>query len=350
MTSSARAHLLARQIALVVSGKVRPSGAATNELLPASPFDVKASMRGMPLRFEVFDGGCTVIGVVVDRRTPPLALNHPIWRLTEKVAGRFSTPAFRLPSAPDGPVQAMLRDARVAKLLSKLRLTGKEVLAIADGSFFFVHHSTDLRQLFQRLNVLLEIFAPPPPVVLVSERAHRIAIGRVLKGDQAAARHAFGGILEPGVACRNCKTPVHLLLTFDTTDRALGLKSWGKALPVLFCLDCMSFPSLTYVDHSRRHPRMLQQERSERFMENSPLDARGVQLTPVASSAKGSKVGGAPTWIQGPEVPECITCKAPMAFLAQLASTRHVAFADEGRLYTFVCAACRVSASLVQSH
>lgn len=100
MTSSSRAHLLARQIVLVVGGKVRPSGAATNELPPASPFEVKASMYGAMLRFEVFDGGCTIIGPVADRRTPPLALNHPLWRLTEKVAGRFSTPAFRLPAPP----------------------------------------------------------------------------------------------------------------------------------------------------------------------------------------------------------------------------------------------------------
>ena len=38
-----------------------------------------------------------------------------------------------------------------------------------------------------------------------------------------------------------------------------------------------------------------------------------------------------------------------MAFLAQVRSTRDLGFCDDGTLYSFVCATCRVAASFIQS-
>jgi uncharacterized protein YwqG len=78
-----------------------------------------------------------------------------------------------------------------------------------------------------------------------------------------------------------------------------------------------------------------------------------------------SKLGGQPTWVQSPEVPECPECKASMSFVAQLDSIEHDAdynphaidclsdeqqymFGDVGMLYVFVCFNCNETKSVLQ--
>src|SRR3990172_1141718 len=70
-----------------------------------------------------------------------------------------------------------------------------------------------------------------------------------------------------------------------------------------------------------------------------------------------SKLGGAPDWVQRPEVPKCTDCKSPMTFVAQLDSIEHdedynphaiealsnqqqYMFGDVGMIYVFCCFHC----------
>ena len=76
-------------------------------------------------------------------------------------------------------------------------------------------------------------------------------------------------------------------------------------------------------------------------------------LAPVPAGKKPSrksKLGGAPSWIQLEERPDCPKCEKPMGFFLQLASNSDVMFGDMGMLYAFACPRCRVLATLVQSY
>jgi hypothetical protein len=345
---------LATEIARSFGVRARAGGADAAPGWPATQFAMKVIHRGNPIEIGVFDGGCSVIGR--GRNDDPVfSLNQPTFGIETRVTEVTGLPIalFRSASTSVDRLRAYFDSAETRQWCSKLRLTGDEFFAHTRERFYLLHRSLDVAVLRERLDLIAELVPPPKPVRLVSETAHRIKLGKTIRaagGD--GARHRYGGELDPPVICRNCKAPAHLLLTIDPTDAALDLKSLGSApLRIVFCLDCMSFPSLTYVDQSDAHPRIVHQDAGERHDETPPLELRHVQLAPQASAAgAGSKVGGSPRWIQGPEIPDCISCREPMAFLAQIASTRTLSFVDEGTLYTFVCERCRMMASLVQSH
>jgi hypothetical protein len=78
-----------------------------------------------------------------------------------------------------------------------------------------------------------------------------------------------------------------------------------------------------------------------------------------------SKLGGAPDWIQEPEVPTCPECKSLMSFVAQLDSIEHdeahnphavdclsdqqqYMFSDVGMIYVFCCFDCNETKSVLQ--
>jgi len=62
------------------------------------------------------------------------------------------------------------------------------------------------------------------------------------------------------------------------------------------------------------------------------------------------KLGGAPDWLQGPDVPKCSGCQEAMTFYAQLDSIGDpVALADVGMVYVFVCFDCFTTKSILQS-
>src|SRR6266850_5832946 len=61
------------------------------------------------------------------------------------------------------------------------------------------------------------------------------------------------------------------------------------------------------------------------------------------------KLGGAPTWLQEPEVPRC-SCRKDTTFYGQLDSIGDaVCLADCGIVYVFVCFDCFTTASVLQS-
>jgi hypothetical protein len=350
----AAAKALAQTIARSFGVRARAGGSGGIEGWPATYFDMKAKHGQLPIEVEVFDGGCNLTGPVGGRPLP-FALNNPIPGLGARgqaVAGLDIEVFCQHPGDLDR-VSTFLSDPARRSAVSKLALSSDELFAVGTDRFYLLHQSHDVRTLHERLDLIAQLIPAPRQLRLVTKTAHGIKIGKAIDaGSKAPARHSWGGTLEQPPTCRNCNAAAHLLLTIDPTDRALDLKALGRdPLRVVFCLDCMSFPSLTYVDYSSAHPRVVQQDQGERHSETPPLEARQIQLTRQKSATgSGSRIGGSPKWLQDPEIPDCVSCGEPMAFLAQIASTRALSFVDDGMVYAFVCAQCRMMASFVQSH
>jgi hypothetical protein len=282
------------------------------------------------------------------------ALNRPLPRVETRVrsAPGVPVPLFCRARTEADRVHEFVLDGERLRLVTRLALSGDELFGVGADRFYLLHQSRDVASLRARLDLVAELVPKPRPVRVVAETAHRIKIGKPIgEGRRDRARNWFGGELDRPTKCRNCKTPAHLLLTIDPTDEALGLRSLGREpLRVVFCLDCMLFPSLTYVDFSTPHPQIVRQDPGDRHDDTPALERCAMQLVRQSSArGGGSKVGGWPKWIQAPEVPECLGCREPMAFLAQIASTPTLSFVDDGTLYTFVCEGCRIMANLVQS-
>jgi hypothetical protein len=263
--------------------------------------------------------------------------------------------------------RAAWRTQRARKALARLALDESEVLAIAprsilsfaaESSFLLVHRGSDFTALDARLDALGELFpnraveSPPRPTPVISAVAYRIGIRRSAVAPNERPRHWFGGTLGHDLKCRNCRTPMHLLLTIDSRAPGVALPPLGRRdFRIAYCLNCMTFPGLLYVDYSKPRLRVIRQAKEERANEDEALDARTVTLTRIESATRSvSRIGGTPNWIQSPKVPECTRCRRPMAFFAQLRSMPDLGFVDDGTLYTFVCVRCKVSASLIQSH
>jgi hypothetical protein len=292
--------------------------------LPPCVYVVAGTHEGRLLNFWMFDGGCVVEG------DAPSGHRRP---------SRKSLAALNLGAG------------------ELLRTSPRGLLSVvATPTFALVHRGTDFALLDARLRVLAKLFpyragrrkatvAARP----VTDVAYRIKIGRPpsARGDDVSW---FGGRLEPGLKCRNCLTPMHLLLTFD--PRALEIRRLGRRnFRIVYCLNCMSFPGLLYLDYSKPRLRVIKQDAEERANEDEALDVRTVTLARLEPATRsGSKIGGTPNWIQGPDVPECVRCRKPMSFVAQIASLPELSFVDDGTLYTFACTSCRVSASFIQSH
>jgi hypothetical protein len=369
---------LAREIARAYGGKMK-----RDELgvlgMPVCYFVVKASHRGRPLTFRVFDGGCVVEGATTWKPAVGVCWNRPMERIDRPVKGALPKDAMSVFHAmylkggkelpPPGletlrhELRTIWKDDQSREALLALRLKGNEFLVhltkpmFSDGRphFYLVHHSTDLSELSRRLDVMAELFPPvrggADVAKQVSDRAHRIKIGAAKKGVTSASRHRFGGSLETALICENCRTPIHLILTIDTSDKALRLPKLGRpSLPIVYCLNCMSWDPL-YVDYSADALRIVRQSKAEKVNDDAALEERAVSLVPLASpKTSASKVGGSPTWLQGPAIPDCIGCKEPMTFFGQLKSLPTLSFGDDGVLYSFVCPDCKVSATLIQSH
>jgi hypothetical protein len=370
-----RIRSLARDIAREYRGKLK-----RDELgvvgMPVCHFVVKGSHHGRPLSFRVFDGGCVVEGATTRKPAVGFTWNCPIDRIDRRVTGlpMGAMPAFHtwyleggieLPppnlEALRDELRALWDDAESRAALLDIGLESNESLillrqpmfAAGRPHFYLVHHSADLSELDRRLNVLARILPPVPEgadvAKQVSDRAHRIRIGGWNRGE--ASPHRFGGSLEAPLPCGNCGTPIHLILTIDTSDASLRLPQLGRRhLPIVYCLNCMSWDAL-YVDYSSDALRIVRQPKLEKVNDDPALEERAVSLAPLASTnTSASKVGGSPKWLQGPDVPDCARCAKPMRFFAQLKSLPDLSFGDEGMLYSFVCPACKVSATLIQSH
>jgi hypothetical protein len=59
-----------------------------------------------------------------------------------------------------------------------------------------------------------------------------------------------------------------------------------------------------------------------------------------------NRLGGLPEWVQYPEYPTCPDCGRSLRFVAQLDADEHGGW--EGLIYAFLCAECRVAATVQQ--
>jgi hypothetical protein len=348
----AAAKTLAQEVARSFGVRARSGGSLGAPGWPATYFDMKVKHGGMTIGIEVSDRGCNVTGSLAGR-LPIFSLNQPTYgvEVPAKRVPELPVPVFLHRRTDEERVFAFLLDRERQRIVSKLALAGKEWLLIGSDRFQLVHLATDVGALRERLDLVAQLMPAPKELRLMSGTAHRIKLGTSAGRAATGAAHSWGGQLEQPAMCLNCHAPAHLMLTIDPTDRSLTLEALGGApLRVVFCLDCMVFPSLTYVDNSTAHPRIVRQDPAERHNDTPPLELRSITLVEQKSaSAGGSKVGGSPKWLQQPEIPDCLTCSESMAFLSQIASTPTLSFVDEGMLYTFVCEKCTMIASLVQS-
>jgi hypothetical protein len=363
----------ARELARVFRGKVKRDESSGVLGTPDQHFVVKGSHRERPFTFQVFEGGCIVEGATTRKPAYPFTWNCSFERFDRRIDGlpQGAMPAFHgwylkggeeLPppnlEALRDELRAFWDNQQSRAALQSLALRPNEPLLLlrhpmfGDGRphFYMVHRSTDLAALAKRLEALAE-FLPPAPegaeiANRVSDRAFRIKIS----ARAGASAHRFGGSLDTP-PCANCLTPIHLMLTIDTSDTSLRLPKLGRrSLPILYCLNCMSWDFL-YVDYSAEALRVVRQPKEEKVNEDAALEERAVSLTPLTSPDTAvSKVGGSPKWLQGPNIPDCARCAKPMMFFAQLRSLPDLSFGDEGTLYAFVCASCKITATFIQSH
>lgn len=220
----------------------------------------------------------------------------------------------------------------------------------------------DIQKMKARVAVLRRIFerssAPIPVLGCWSEQEFKLRVGRELPngGLVGIESHQFGGRLEHPARCPACGEPASLVLRLQLGDALLPKNTLGRPdLPILWCQDCGDWGPL-FFDLSNDTPVPINgavTAKNRAKFSQFDLEARAVSLAPVPagkSAGRKSKAGGAPTWIQTEEIPECPKCKQGMTFVLQLASSAHIGFCDMGMLYAFVCPDCKVGATLIQSH
>lgn len=175
---------------------------------------------------------------------------------------------------------------------------------------------------------------------------------------------AFGGQLAS--SCAHCAEPLHRLL-----DIPVGaLPAARSALTLATCLSCVGWADhVLYLAHdaagapvalggagSPSKPEFPMHPLRATRVELVRADERWRRQDWALSNSRENlhRVGGAPTWIQGAEYPDCFNCRKPMPFVAQLDSELPTLDGEElmwgsgGICYAFFCAECRISATLWQ--
>jgi hypothetical protein len=269
---------------------------------------------------------------------------------------------FRRPWEEDETaVRAFCADPGNARDLAALGLGRGESLAVLSHQVIVRLRAGDDAQVRARIDVLGALCgrnARPAGVRAAALEPFDITVGEPgeERGVAPAARHRFGGAIEDGPPCRNCRRPLHRLLSLDMQAPPLAAAWSGPGrVPVATCLGCQVLSSPLVLAHGPSGWAIREQASSPSF-DGFPavLPERPVRLEPApADRAEPARhrVGGAPGWIQSDETPDCIGCGHPMTFLAQLDTDDRLGlqFGDDGRLYAFVCAPCTLVATLIQS-
>lgn len=168
-----------------------------------------------------------------------------------------------------------------------------------------------------------------------------------------------------------------LLLSYLTEDALLQIEDTRTLLPISLeriefytCMSCLGWEAdaLFFVHDESGIPSPFSEysEKVEPAMPAEPLKETPVQyvLSPprwgfqdwALSNGRENlnRIGGAPSWIQDSQYPECPKCNALMVFVAQLDSNLPTVGGEEwlwgsgGICYLFWCDNCRVSGSLWQ--
>lgn len=268
----------------------------------------------------------------------------------------LAVPVFRrTDGAPcdDDRLRAVCRSIEAD--VAALRLDKGEHLQIAGDALVLHARGLDAAQAIARRTILESMAStladarPPRPPL----RREPLAV-KVGRGASTTGMHRWGGQDSLATRCPACGAPATPILRLDLADPLLaGLGVKRRDYPVHWCTDCCDWGPL-FFDLATDEPTAIgPAEAWEAGDEDlsTPVPAREVTLAPAAARGKGgSRLGGEPGWLQEESTPDCPRCGDPMAFVLQLAGTRDIDFCDEGRLYSFACPACLVSATLIQSH
>lgn len=282
------------------------------------------------------------------------------------VKRRLGFKAFRMEGSGNISEKAVFEFCyRHASWITKLKFRKTEDVKIFPDSILFRWVERDPEKLRPRLEAFFHWIdemagIPGPEIVppLMFEREWRLK--RLPKSNVTtkAARHRFGGLLEPPVACSECEEATNLVAQIDLADPSLPKTRLGRIkLPVFSCLACLGWGPAFYdvsgmkpvpLDGKGRAIKRKQLLPNEEDLSPRPL---GISLVPKgAKTGRISRIGGKPAWLQGEETPACPKCSKLMAFAVQIASNSEIMFEDAGMLYTFACPKCKIIASLIQSH
>jgi hypothetical protein len=244
--------------------------------------------------------------------------------------------------------------------LKALRISGAESLRIGANSMSLFWTGFDTALALEKMNAfgaLLKAIsrAPQPPRQLFEKEW---LLKSAPKSSKEKSHHSFGGKFGESIPCPHCGTATNLMAQLDLADPALPQMQFAvRTLPLFWCLACTEWQPSFYA-LAEGKPIALD-SKGIAIKSNSlqpgedDLPARAAILSPVASATKArrkSKVGGKPDWIQTDASPDCPRCREAMAFVAQLASDKHISYDDLGMLYAFACEPCKIVATLIQSH
>ncbi len=363
--SKARSSALATRVAAIVGGTVDACRMSFG-LLSTARHCVKTTYAGMQLEAYVFEPWLEAWVQNFRLRVPgevAFAVNEPhrVMSLVERVPDVApGLDVFRRPwDIAEGPVRAFCANPDNERDLRALRLGRGESLAVLSHQMIARLEAGDdaqLRARFEILGGLFERNARPVGKPAVSLAPLGLTIGE--PGEESRTPHRFGGAIDGGPECRNCRRPLHQLLSLDTQAPPLDRSHRHlPRLPVAACLNCQSMSSPLVLAHGEDGRWSIREQASGPAFNDFPavLTERPVRLDAPAEGGRaarfGYRVGGAPKWIQSDETPDCPGCEEPMTFLAQLDTDDRVGvqFGDDGRLYAFVCPRCVTVATLIQS-
>lgn len=182
-------------------------------------------------------------------------------------------------------------------------------------------------------------------------------------GGQVHHAGRMGGSLE--AVCGTCHAPLQRLLQTDAAALQAGA---AGTITLGLCLDCCGWqaPPVRFYRHDADGmPRCHPSQHCDAPI--NPTDSGDLLQADVGLAAMDSdrwqqqdwgqsnhrqnlsRVGGAPSWVQGAHYPACIDCGEQMPFVMQLDSTLPTThegillWGSGGMLYSFWCAKCRVS-------
>ena len=161
--------------------------------------------------------------------------------------------------------------------------------------------------------------------------------------------------------CQFCKQPqIHLITLDGGVQTALGLR---HALVLETCVNCLSAPVFYRHDEDGWPTRIASAQPAEPYdFKNVPLKEQTVRLAETPKRwlrQEGGnlfRIGGLPTWIQEPEIPNAPETGRKMQFLLQLNSYLpdieggSLQFGDSGLLYVFWDSESRVSCHFIQCY
>jgi len=301
--------------------------------------------------------------VVIGHGKPPLQACHQPTKLASAASKQLGLQVYSSLSARD-PAQKPL--AAVCRLLAP----ALRRFALAQGEFLvFGRHLTSfawsdlsiessLSRLEQYATFLTAIVRAPQADRRLFEGEWLLKPAPSPSAGSAPAPHLFGGTITPPIACPHCSHAANPIIRIDLTDPSLPRTPLPHpSLPVTWCFECGEWDA-TFHDISRATPvpRPAAGKAAPTAVlpaATSDLPPRPMVLVPLPAGKKAgrkSKLGGAPSWVQSDDTPDCPACTKPMAFVLQMASDSKISYADMGILYAFACPECRILASLIQSH